>query len=173
MALEFSTVGAKVYVGIETSAGIQPETFYEIPNVSEAPEIALDTEALDCSDITDTITRYILGRQDPGGTIDFTLNLTDAVIGAWNNLVKAVETARGKGQEAWFIYYYNGCAYGFFFTGIPTMLGTSGISQNEVATTSASVITTAINGWLTLPEGLTSSGTLKADTTFGDDDDDN
>jgi hypothetical protein len=84
MALEISTVGATVKYAVEATAGTRPTTGYtEIPDVSEAPEFDMSVETLDASNITDTVTRYILGRQDPGGDKTFTLNHTENVITVW------------------------------------------------------------------------------------------
>ena len=81
MALEITTVGAQVKYAIETTAGTRPTSGYTVlPNVSSAPEMSMDVDALDASDITDEITRYAKGRQDPGSDAEFTLNHTEAVI---------------------------------------------------------------------------------------------
>lgn len=150
MALEISTVGATVKYAIETTAGTRPTTGYtEIPDVNEAPDFPMDVEVLDASNTTDLITRYIAGRQDPGGDKEFTLNHTENVITVWETMVTASETAYAQGKQTWFEYVYPDATKSFFFSAIPLKLGNGGIAQNEVDTIPAHVICTGIGGWAT------------------------
>lgn len=148
MALEITTVGATVKYCIETTAGTRPTTGYtEIPDVNEAPDFPMDVEVLDASNTTDRITRYVAGRQDPGGDKEFTLNHTENVITVWDTLVTAASTAYAEGKQTWFEYVYPESTKSFFFTAIPLALGNGGIAQNEVDTIPAHVICTGIGGW--------------------------
>lgn len=148
MALEITTVGATVKYCVETTAGTRPTTGYtEIPDVNEAPDFPMDVEVLDASNITDLITRYVAGRQDPGGDKEFTLNHTENVITVWNTLVSTASTAYAEGKQTWFEYVYPESTKSFFFTAIPLALGNGGIAQNEVDTIPAHVICTGIGGW--------------------------
>lgn len=147
--LEISSVGAKVKYAIESKPGVRPETGYiEIPNINEAPEISMSTETLDASDISDKVTRYIPGRQDPGGEKSFTANHTEKFIEIWEKLVKDAGEAYDKGLACWFEYVYPAPAKkSFFWAGIPMALGNNGIQQNQVDTIPASVICTDVAGW--------------------------
>lgn len=148
MALEITTVGATVKYCVETTAGTRPTTDYtEIPDVNEAPDFPMDVEVLDASNITDLITRYVAGRQDPGGDKEFTLNHTENVITVWDTLVSAASAAYAEGKQTWFEYVYPESTKSFFFTAIPLALGNGGIAQNEVDTIPAHVICTGIGGW--------------------------
>lgn len=148
MALEITTVGATVKYCIETTAGTRPTKGYtEIPDVNEAPDFPMDVEVLDASNTTDRITRYVAGRQDPGGDKEFTLNHTEAVITKWGALVTAASTAYATGKQTWFEYVYPDATKSFFFSAIPLPLGNGGIAQNEVDTIPAHVICTGIGGW--------------------------
>lgn len=150
MALEFSTVGAKVKYCWETTSGTRPTASYtELPNVNTAPELNLSPELIDASDISDYITRYIAGRQDPGGDMEFTLNHTEAVITAWNALVADVDTKRAAGLQLWWEYVYPGATNSYFWAGYPLQLGTSGIEQNALSTIPAHVVLTDWKGWQT------------------------
>ena len=152
MALEISTVGAKVVTAWETSAGVRPTTgFTELPDVNEAPEFDLSLEVIDASNITDKITRYIPGRQDPGGDAAFTLNHTDAVITAWKALVTTAETNYPLGKRLWFAYVFPDASDAFFWAGRPVDLGSSGISQNVLSTIPAHCAVNELHGWDTKP----------------------
>jgi len=152
MALEITTVGAKVVYAWETTAGTRPTTGYtELPNVNEAPEFDLSLETIDASDITDTITRYVPGRQDPGGDAAYTLNHTNAVITAWSGLVTTAATKYATGLRLWWAYVFPDASNAFFWAGRPVALGSSGISQNELSTIPAHCAVNEIHGWDTKP----------------------
>lgn len=148
MSLEITTVGAKVKYCVETSAGTRPTSGYtEIPSVNTAPELSLEVDALDASDITDLITRYVPGRQDPGGNKEITLNHTESAITAWGSLCTSAVAAFANGKATWFEYMYPGASKSFFFSAYPLTLGTDGISQNQVDQIPAPLIITGVEGW--------------------------
>lgn len=152
MALEITTVGAKVVYAWEATAGTRPTTGYtELPDVNEAPEFDLSLEVIDASNITDKITRYVPGRQDPGGDASFTLNHTNAVITAWKALVTTAATNYAAGKRLWFAYVFPDAADSFFWAGRPVDLGSSGISQNSLSTIPAHCAVNEIHGWDTKP----------------------
>ena len=153
MALEITTVGAKVYYAWSAAnSTAKPSTGWtELPNVNEAPEFDLSLETIDASDITDKITRYVPGRQDPGGDAAYTLNHTDAVIAAWGALVTTAETNYAEGKQLWWAYVYPNAADAYFWVGQPLALGSSGVSQNALSTIPAHCAVNAIHGWDTAP----------------------
>ena len=152
MALEITTVGAKVAYCWETTAGTMPTTGYtELPDVNEAPEFDLSVETIDASNITDKITRYVEGRQDPNGDASFTLNHTNAVITAWNGLVTTAATSYAQGKRLWWAYIFPDASDAYFWCGKPLALGSSGISQNSLSTIPAHCVVNAIGGWATKP----------------------
>lgn len=138
MALEITSVGASVkYCTSDEST--HPTTGYkELPDVNEAPEQDMSVETIDVSNITDKVTRYAPGRQDPGGDMSFTLNHTEKVIEEWEKIV---------GKRTWFEYCFPGATKSYFWQGIPQALGTSGIAQNENDTIPAHCVLTAWEGW--------------------------
>ena len=152
MALEITTVGAKVVYAWETTSGTRPTTGYvELSDVNEAPEFDLSLETIDASNITDTITRYVPGRQDPGGDAAYTLNHTDAVISAWGGLVTTAATKYASGLRLWWAYVYPDATDSYYWCGRPLALGSSGISQNSLSTIPAHCAVNEIHGWDTKP----------------------
>ena len=152
MALEIKTVGAKVAYCIETTAGTRPTTGYtELKDVNEAPEFDMSLETIDASNITDTVTRYVPGRQDPGGDAAFTMNHTNAMITQWKALVTTANTAYAQGKECWFAYVFPDASDAFYWKGRPSDLGSSGISQNSLSTIPAHCVVTGVEGWNTKP----------------------
>lgn len=153
MALEITTVGAKVYYAWSAAnSSAKPTTGWtELPDVNEAPEFDLSLETIDASNITDKITRYVPGRQDPGGDAAFKLNHTNAVIDAWNALVTTAETNYAEGKQLWWAYVYPNADDAFFWVGQPLKLGSSGISQNSLSTIPAHCAVNAVLTWETAP----------------------
>ena len=140
MALEISTVGAKVGYALETTQGTRPTSFTTIPDVNTAPEISLEPSTIDASNITDEITRYIPGRVDPGGVQNFTLNHTSAVKTAWATMITAsqnVSTGIPAGYGFWFVYVFD-ASNAVFFKAVPAEITTiPGIDQNSLSTLQA------------------------------------
>ena len=166
--LEITSVGAKVKYAFESTSGVRPTSGYVVlPDVNEAPEQDLSVETIDVSNITDYITRYAPGRQDPGGDQAFTLNHTDAVIGIWENLCAEAEIKKAEGKQLWFEYWFPGADKSYFWAGYPMSLGTSGIAQNELDTIPAHVVLTDWAGWATKSASLTLNKTSLAITGTG------
>lgn len=153
MALEITTVGAKVYYAwtAANSTAIPSTGWTELPDVNEAPEFDLSLETIDASNITDKITRYVPGRQDPGGDAAYTLNHTNAVIDAWASLVTTADTNYPDGKQLVWAYVYPDADDAYFWIGRPLALGSSGISQNALSTIPAHCAVNAILGWNAAP----------------------
>lgn len=152
MALEISTVGASVVYAFSTSGTTRPTTgFVALPDVNTAPEFDMSPETIDASNITDLVTRYIPGRQDPGGDAAFTLNHTNAVITAWKNLVTQAATKYASGNYLWWAYVYPDASDAYFWAGRPMPLSNNGISQNSLNTIPAHCVVNEVHGWDTKP----------------------
>ena len=147
-SVEIVSVGARVRVAIEATAGVRPTYGYtDIPDINSAPEQDMSTETIDVSNISDYVTRYMDGRQDPGGDQNFTLNHTDRVINTWDALAAEVGTALASGKRCWFEYWFPAAKKSYFWAGKPKALGTSGIAQNELDTIPAHVVLNDWEGW--------------------------
>lgn len=152
MAFELSTVGAKVVYAVAATAGTRPTTGYvELVGITEAPEIDLSTDTLDVSNLSDAITRYIAGRQDPGGEKAFKANNTSAFRTLWETFVTAASTGYAAGKETYIAYMVDGDSEAFFWTGQPRSLGHSGLSNNVVVTCSPKIICNSVVGYETKP----------------------
>lgn len=166
--LEIATVGAKVKYAFESTSGQRPTSGYTVlPDVNQAPAQELGLETIDVSNITDKITRYTEGRQDPGGDMEFTLNHTDAVIDIWNALATEAETKFAQGKQLWFEYSYAGSNKSYYWAGKPKALGTSGIEQNSASTIPAHVVLTDWAGWASKSTSLTVSPTTSTKAVNG------
>ena len=157
---EIITVGARVKYAFESTAGTRPTSGYvTLPNVTEAPEVNMSLETIDVSDIQDKVSRYVPGRQDPGGEKTFTLNHTDAAIADWNTLVALADTYKDSGKRLWWEYRYPNATNSFFWCGTPKEIGNSGIQGNSASTISASAVFEERGGWLAHSTEITPSAT--------------
>ena len=163
MANEIVTVGARVKYAFESVAGTRPTSgFKTLVDVTEAPEISLSLETIDVSNIMDKITRYVPGRQDPGGEKQFTLNHTDSTISTWNTLVAEADTKKASGLRCWFEYCYPNAANSFYFCGTPKEIGSSGISGNSASTITGSVVFEELGGWAAHSTQISTTDTSKS-----------
>ena len=151
--LEISSVGAKVAYCVAATAGVMPTTGYtEIPDIKEAPEIEMTTETLDCSNLSDTITRYIAGRSDPGGEKAFSANNTSAFRTAWETFVTAAKTAAAAGKETYIAYIPpEGDDEAFIWIGQPQSLGHGGFQDNSVLTLAPKAVCAGVIGYEAKP----------------------
>ena len=168
MALEITSLGATVRWAFESSSGVRPSAgFTVLPDVNQAPEQDLSIETIDVSNITDYVTRYAPGRQDPGGDQAFTLNHTDAVITAWDSLYAEAQTKLASGLSLWFEYRFPNATKSYYWSGIPQKLGTSGIEQNALDTIPAHVVLTGWAGWQTKSSALSADKSTLSLTVGG------
>lgn len=146
--IEITTVGAKVLYCVGTGT-TRPTTGYtELVGVSSAPAIEMTPETIDVSDLSDTITQYVPGRQDPGGDASFTLIHSDAAIEAWETMVSAAATGLASGNLTWFEYRYPiSGSKSYYFSGRPLTLGNGGLEQNAADTIPAHVIPNGSFTW--------------------------
>ena len=101
--MRLSTLGVKLGYGIEQSAGTKPGTFTELGLVESIGGINLDVEQIDVSCLTDTITQYVKGRQDTGGTWDISFIADpDNSITPLETMFTSVATAAAQGKSTWY-----------------------------------------------------------------------
>jgi len=165
--LEISSVGAKVAYCVAATAGVMPTTGYtEIPDIKEAPEIEMTTETLDCSNLSDAITRYIAGRSDPGGEKAFSANNTSAFRTAWETFVTAAKTAAADGKETYIAYIPpDGDDDAFFWIAQPQTLGHGGFQDNSVLVLAPKAVCAGVIGYDAKPSLTASPATYLV--TFG------
>ena len=147
MSLELNTIGVSLGYAVETTAGTRPTTGYTVlSGIKAIPDLNPEPEALDVTDLSDAWRRYIPGVKDVGGAIAFTANFTSAFKTAWETLVSAAETAAESNKATWFEIKVPSLG-SFFFSGIPSDLGLTGMEVNAVVEIEAYVTPNQIHGW--------------------------
>lgn len=108
----------------------------------------MTVETIDVSDLSDTVTQYVPGRQDPGGDLQFSLNHSDEAINAWNTMKSAADTGLVEKKRLWIEYAFPGATYSYFFCCRPLKLGNGGMEQNAADTIPAHVVPNGEFDWL-------------------------
>ena len=133
-AIDLSTAGVQLWYAVETTAGTRPTTGYtrifgikSTPSLNAAPD-TLETTTLDELEYK----TYIDGLKDLGGALEFTFNLTEALITAWDALMTAYTAAKAASKATWFTIIVPGLTESFYFTGNPSSMGLPETSVNSV-----------------------------------------
>lgn len=169
---EIITVGARVKYAFEDALhpGERPTSGYvTLKNVTQAPEVRLSLNTIDVSNTQDKITRYVPGRQDPGGDKEFNINHSDEGVREWNTLVALAKTNKASKLRLWWEYRYPDADLSFFFCGTPQQLGNSGFGGDEASTIAGSVVFEEYGGWedhsTEISAASTTASVVKAATT--------
>lgn len=133
MAIDLSTAGVQLLYAVEATAGTRPTTGYtrirgikSTPSLNPAPD-TLETTTLDELEWK----TYIDGLKDVGGALEFTFNLTEELVSAWDTLMDAYEAGKLANKATWFCILIPGLTKAFFFTGNPSDMG---LPETEVNT---------------------------------------
>ena len=134
MAINLSTAGVQLQYAVETTAGTRPTTGYtRIKGIKSTPSLNPSPDALETTTLDELEYKtYIDGLKDVGGAIEFTFNLTEELITAWDALMEAYETGKTTGKATWFTIVVPGLTDSFYFTGNPSSMGLPETSVNTV-----------------------------------------
>ena len=134
MAINLSTAGVQLLYAVESTAGTRPTTGYTrikgiktTPSLNPAPD-TLETTTLDELEYK----TYIDGLKDLGGALEFTFNLTEELVTAWQTLMDAYEAGKLVSKATWFAIVVPGLTKAFFFTGNPSEMGLPETDVNSV-----------------------------------------
>lgn len=134
MAIDLSTAGVSLWYAVETTAGTRPTTGYtRIKGVKSTPSLNAAPDTLETTTLDELEYKtYIDGLKDLGGALEFTFNLTEELITAWDTLMTAYTTAKAAGKATWFTIVVPGLSDSFYFTGNPSAMGLPETSVNSV-----------------------------------------
>lgn len=126
-----STVGIEFGYGTGAS---KPAAFTLLTRINQIGGISLGQETIDASSHEDSNTRYIGGRSDTGGTINITVNLTDATQAEWEALIAAYQALTGDNRMYFEVYSPKLTEAFFFVAQPPALLPMPEKSQNGLMT---------------------------------------
>ncbi len=134
MAINLSTAGVQLQYAVETTAGTRPTTGYtRIKGAKSTPSLNPSPDSLETTTLDELEYKtYIDGLKDVGGAIEFTFNLTEELMNAWDTLMDAYEAGKAAGKATWFTIVVPGLTNSFYFTGNPSAMGLPETSVNSV-----------------------------------------
>lgn len=134
MAINLSAAGVQLQYAVETTAGTRPTTGYtRIKGVKSTPSLNPSPDSLETTTLDELEYKtYIDGLKDVGGAIEFTFNLTEELMTAWDTLMEAYEAGKVAGKATWFTIVVPGLTNSFYFTGNPSAMGLPETSVNSV-----------------------------------------
>lgn len=155
MSERLSTAGIKVGYAVEATAGTRPTTsssYTYLKEIKEIPEFNPEPSQLDTTTLDETEFRtYIPGLKDLGSTLGLTANFTTEFKTMWEAFVTASETAKADGKATWLTIVIPNFTEAFYVQCIPTPLGFSGASVDEVLEITGYVTPTSAPVWAALP----------------------
>ena len=133
-AAGISTLGITFGYGTETTAGTKPTSFKQLTRINALGGINIEPEQIDASALEDSITRYVKGRADTGGSFAVTVNFTSDTVKEWQDLITAYKALSG-GKRMWFETIIPGVTNSFFVIAQPPEeIPQPEIGQNELLT---------------------------------------
>lgn len=139
MAINLSTAGIRLYYATaDSTTKKQPTTkssYTELVGVKSIPDMNPAPDTIETTTLNETEWKtYVDGLKDLGGALDFTFNLTQDLITAWEALMTAYEAAKTHTKtegsatvpdplSIWFLIDIPGIANGFYFPGNPISMG--------------------------------------------------
>ena len=150
MALAVAVANMAVKWCAETTAGTRPTASYTtIPGVKSIPEFGGDPNTLDATTLAnEKYKTYIMGLQDPGGSIGLTINDSDEFRTAWAALMTAYAALTG-GKKIWFEFVYPPASGidSFYFTADPVDISFGGADVDEVLENTAYIVPNGEPTW--------------------------
>lgn len=136
MAINLSTIGVQLHYAVESTAGVRPTSaadYTRIYGIKSTPSLNPSPETLETTTMDELEYKtYIDGLKDLGGALEFTFNLTETLISAWDTLMTSYSTAKAAGKSVWFVIIIPGLTKAFYFTGNPSAMGLPETSVNSV-----------------------------------------
>lgn len=130
-----STLGVLFGYAAEQTAGTKPAAFTCIERCNAIDGISVENEQIDASALEDSLTKYVAGRGDPGGTWNVTFNYTDDVATEINAMITAYTAAKADGKAMWCEVYHPNLTNGFFVkVEPPAKIPMPSMGQNELLT---------------------------------------
>ena len=136
MAINLSTAGLHLFYAVEATAGTRPtakSAYTDLEGVKSIPSMNPAPDTLETTDLNQTEYKtYIDGLKDLGGSLEFTFNLTQALVTMWTTLMEAYEAGKAAGKATWFLIDIPGLTNGLYFTGNPSSMGIPEAAVNSV-----------------------------------------
>ena len=152
MSQRFSTAGMRLYYVVETTAGTRPTTgLTKIPEIKGVPSFNPAPDTIDSTTLEETEYRtYVEGLKDLGGTLEFSANITEELITAWESCNAAHDGLTG-GKVMWFYVIHDKLTKAVAFEGDPAPLGLNESSVGSMLETTLYITPNSAPQWVTKP----------------------
>ena len=133
MQAGISTLGVTFGYGVESTAGQKPTSFKQLHRINSIGGISIENEQIDASALEDTVSRYIQGRGDTGGSFPVGVHLIPETRVEWATLIEEYKTAKDSGKRMWFETIIPGFEEAFFAVAQPpTTIPQPELGQNSL-----------------------------------------
>lgn len=152
MSQRFSTAGMYLYYAVETTAGTRPTSgLTKIPEIKGIPSFNPSPDALESTTLGETEYRtYVEGLKDIGGALEFSANLTEDLITAWDSCNTAHD-ALTSSRAMWFYVIHEKLSKAVAFEGDPSPLGLNESSVGTMLETTLYITPNSAPQWITKP----------------------
>lgn len=158
---DISTIGVKVGIAIEQTAGTMPEAGYTaIPKVKELPDLDFAPDSIDTTTFDNLEYKSSIdGLKDTGGVLNLSANYTESGVKLWDAQC-AKET---EGKNNWLVVYVPTVKTQYFIpiNAIPTGLPTITINDVLAITYKFTVVADIVKKEITDPVTTLFTGTLE------------
>lgn len=133
-AINLSTIGVQLHYCVEETSGTRPTSGYtRIYGIKSTPSLNPSPDTIETTTLDELEYKtYVDGLKDLGGALEFTFNLTEELIGKWDELMTAYNTAKAANKRTWFAIVVPGLSDAFYFPGNPSAMGLPETSVNTV-----------------------------------------
>lgn len=142
VSIRLSTAGMSLQYAAETTAGQRPTTGYTpVIEVKTTPQTGSAPNTIDSTTLLETeFMTYVRALQDPGAALEFTANLTDALIDQWDEVLSLYQTTVAAGKRLWFAIVHPKLKKSFYFEGEPSPLGMNDAAVNGMLETTLFIV---------------------------------
>lgn len=156
-AIYLSSIGVRMYYAVEATKGTRPTTksaYTELEGIKSTPSLNPAPDDLDTTTLNETEYKTsIPGLKDMGGSLQFTFNMSNELMTAWETLMTAYAAGIAAEKQTWFYIEIPNLNKGLYFTGIPSPMGLPELSVNSVIEVDNSITPTGEPVFDTKPTG--------------------
>lgn len=151
-ATGLSSAGSHVYYAFETESGQKPDTsatWKEIADLTATPEMQESPEMLDYTPLSEEVQHVAVpGLRPLPSAADYTANLTDQFITAWNDdICKEYDTKIKTGLGLWFCTVFKGLTHCMYQKVVPAQLGGPGLEVDSIVSINGSITPASSVEW--------------------------
>lgn len=148
VAIDLSTAGIRVGYAFESTSGVKPSTFTNLPNPKSIPDMNPEPNALDITSLNDTEwKRYMEGLKDMGGSLGLTFGMSQAFFDLWETICDTDDANKATAKRTWLVFYVPGLTKSFFLPVDPARIGMPAAEVDSVLDVTVNVLPIGAPVW--------------------------